>query len=118
MRAVIDKYSAIPFTWGADCCTFVGECVEALTGHNPNFAYSTHAEAKKILARFGSLEAAITDRLGGPYFGYRNGYVALVESAGGIPLAGIFYRGRIVVRVQTGLMDLPPCRALRVWRTW
>lgn len=114
MINAIRKYQALPFRYGLDCCAFVAECVTENTGKNLNFDYSTEDEAQAILDRFGSLEAAITDRLGKPYFGYEDGYVALIKTRQQ-EVAGIFNRGRILVRVAKGLNDLPPHRAAKVW---
>lgn len=118
MLAVIEKYERLPFRWGqADCCTFVGEALCEMTGTNPNFAYSTKAEVADILSDHGGLEGAITARLGAPYFGYAEGYVALVDN-GESQAAGVIWHGRIICRTPGGLVDLPTHRALKVWRPW
>lgn len=114
MRAIIDKYAGLPFEYGFDCCAFVAECIEAQTGQWLNLDYRDENEANRLLARHGSLEAAITSVLGEPYFGYEDGFVALIKTRKQ-QVAGVFYRGRILVRVQNGLNDLPPHRAAKVW---
>ena len=117
MRDVIRKYADLPFRYGLDCCAFVAECIEVNTGKRVNFEYETEEQAQSILDRFGSLEAAITDRLGKPYFGFEDGFVALVKTRAQ-EVAGIVYRGRVLVRVATGLNDLPAHRAYKVWNPW
>jgi len=114
---VIGKYASMPFSYGTDCCAFVAECVEAQTGEWLNLDYSTEDEANEIISKYGSLEGAITSRLGEPYFGYSEGYVGLVKTRIQ-EVAGIFYHNRLICRVKTGLVDLPPYRAAKVWRPW
>lgn len=117
MRSIIQQYANLPFRYGLDCCAFVADCIEANTGKQLNFEYDTEEGAQAILDRFGSLEAAITDRLGKPYFGFEDGFVALVKTRAQ-EVAGIIYRGRILLRVQSGLNDLPVHRAYKVWNPW
>ena len=119
MREVIDKYAGLPFRYGEDCCTFAGECVEALTGSNPmsRFSYSSEDEANEILDAYGGIEAAIRDVLGEPYEGHRDGDVCLIDSNDGRQAAAIIYRGRVVARVKGGLMEYPLNRALMIWKT-
>ena len=69
IRQIIDKWDGIPFAYGrADCCRFIGECVEAATGNNPvaAFDYSNEAEAAELIARYGSLRKAVFVSLGRP----------------------------------------------------
>lgn len=117
MRNIIDKYSRRPFRYGADCCAFVGECVEANTGCNPmeRFTYSTEDEANQIISEFGDLEAAITATLGEPHNDEpKNGDVCVFPNAGR-QIAGIVYKNRIVARTQSGVMDYPLDWALNFW---
>ena len=117
MKEVINKYAYKPFAYGADCCMFVAECIQANTGKWMNLDYQTEDEANAIIAEHGSLEAAITSVLGEPYFGYEDGFVATVKTQLQ-EVAGIFWRGRVLVRVGAGLNDLPPYRARKVWNPW
>ena len=117
MKDVIRKYVDMPFEYGNDCCAFVGECVESITGDNPMnvFNYQTEAEAAALLGVYGGLERAITATLGQPYDDIKDGDVCLINSNDGRHAAGIVFQGRIVARVANGLMDYPLERALRVW---
>lgn len=119
MREVLIKYVDRPFTYGDDCCTFVGACVESVTGKNPmdNFHYSNRREADQIIDTYGSLEAAITATLGEPYDGCKDGDVCTLDANDGTEAAGVIYRERVVARVANGLMDYPLERAKRVWCT-
>jgi len=112
--ATIERYANTPFRYGLDCCAFVADCVAENTGKHMNFDYETEDEAQAIIDEYGSLEAAITSKLGEPCFGYEDGYVALVDTKRQ-QVAGIFHRGRILVRVANGLNDLPAHRAAKVW---
>lgn len=117
MREVLVKYSALPFRYGADCCTFVGECIESQTGKNPMdaFHYRSEKQAMQLLDTFGSLENAITAVLGEPYEGAEDGDVCTLDANDGSEAAGIVYRGRVVARVASGLMDYPLERAHKFW---
>lgn len=120
MNPVIAKYADLPFSYSrVDCCQFVAEYLATSTGVNlaDDFAYDDEAGALAHIARFGSLEALITSVLGPPYFGYKDGDVALIVQSNGNEVAGVFDRGRVVARVECGLVDLPPERARKVWRT-
>ena len=119
MREVIIKYVDRPFSYGDDCCTFVGECVESITGKNPMaaFHYRNKREAYSIIDQFGSLEDAITAVIGEPYDGCKDGDVCTLNANDGTEAAGIIYHDRVLARVQSGLMDYPLDRANRVWCT-
>ena len=116
MRDVLLKYSFLPFRY--DCVLFVGECLESITGRNPaKDLYKTPKEGDELLKEYGSLEAAITDFLGEPYEGIKDGDVCTLDTNDGQVAAGIVFQGRIVARVKNGLMDYPLERALTVWCT-
>ena len=119
MRAVIDKYSGLPFRYGQDCCQFVGECIESITGKNPveSLSYSTELEAQVILGQFNGLEGAMRHFLGEPYEGFKDGDACLIDNNNGERAAAIVYRNRVIARVMGGLMDYPRSRALLVWNT-
>jgi len=120
---IIKKYSSIPFEYGlTDCCRFVGECVEAVTGNNiaGRFGYSNEREAYDLIASYGSLENLMTAELGKGIQGAyepKDGDVALCKSTSGIELAAVVYRGVLLVLTKTGVMDWPLSRAYKVWVT-
>jgi hypothetical protein len=119
VREVIDKYSAIPFSYGLDCCQFVGECVESVTGKNPatNFLYSGEAEAMALIQSYGSLDALVTSVFGKPYDGQKDGDITVHNQSDGTQIAGVVYRGRSIVRTKAGLMDWPIDSTIGVWKT-
>lgn len=57
--AFINERHAVPHEWGAnDCVAFVLAAVEAQTGKRHGPRWKSLAEGKRILKRYGSLEAA------------------------------------------------------------
>ena len=124
MREVIYKYQQQPFRYGdADCCAFVGECLEAAGRDNPmrRFSYSGETQAKEIIENYGSLEMAIRAVLGEPINvkDAAENDVVIVEQHGE-QIAGIVHRTalglRCVMRTQNGVIDWPLHRAVRIWR--
>ena len=117
MRAVIDKYAGLPFSYKADCCRFAAECIESIRGDNPiaDLEYSSEREAYKVISEYGSLEAALRFYLGEPYDGHKDGDVCLIDDNRGRDATGVIYRDRVVARVENGLMDYPLDRAKLVW---
>jgi hypothetical protein len=79
------------------------------------FNYRTRTEADKILAGFGGIDNAISNFLGAPVKAGRDGDVCTLDTEHGIA-AAIIYRGRIIARTPSGLMDYPLTRARRFWR--
>ena len=119
MHHVIQKYAGLQFRYGQDCCQFVGECIEAITGKNPmaGLTYSDEREAYAIIDRFGDLEGAMRHFLGKPYDGHKDGDACLMDNNGGRLAAAIVYRGEVIGRVNGGLMNYPLDRAKLVWCT-
>jgi len=119
MIEVIHRYHAEPFRYGRDCCTFVGECVEAVTGRNPtaDFHYSNRREAARLIASYGSLYALFLHHLGEPYDGHKDGDIAMRLQTNGEYIAGVVYRDRMIVRTETGVTDWPLDYAIAIWET-
>ena len=121
MQPVIEKYAGLPFQWGrSDCCTFVGECIEAMGQKNPmhKLRYTDGVGAAQVLSRAGGLAGAIsywlrTDKMPSEP---ADGDVALIPDNNGHYAAAIVFRGRLVAKTQTGLMDYPLEHATRFWR--
>jgi len=114
---VIQKYDSLPFSYdGADCCRFVGEYIKAVTGENPAalFDYSTEGEAYSLIGSYGSLYALFRDVLGEPDAGVTEPAVALTECLGR-EMAGVIYKGRLVVKTQKRVTDWPVSRVKHVW---
>lgn len=119
MRTVIAKYAGMPFEYGADCCRFAADCVLANTGRDPmaNVEYATKGQALRLISTHGGLAGALRHYLGDPYKGCQEGDVCLLDANRGRLAAGVIYQGRVVARVESGLMDYPLDRALMVWPT-
>ena len=118
MITIIDKYQDLPLVWGkTDCCQFVGECIEATFGHNPakHVKYESEEAARQLFKIHGGLEGVITMLLGEPVEEYQDGYVGVVDN-GTCVVAGVFFKDRIICRVETSLVDLPASRAKRIWK--
>ena len=103
--------------WGkTDCCQFVGECVESVTGENPAryFRYAGEKAARSLIKTYGGLDGLLTSVFGEPSHQWRNGYVGVMKNNGELA-AGVFINNRFVCRVENGLMDYSPDRAAKVW---
>ena len=122
VHEVVTKYSLLPFRFGFDCCTFVGDCLDELGRENPmhELTYGNEREAMKIIAGHGSLRAAITHYFGEPIEDEpADGDVALVEYEGR-EVAGLVLTtwngARIILRTEKGVTDWAADRALCFWR--
>jgi hypothetical protein len=60
----------VPFEWGRnDCCTFVADAIEAMTGRDVMESvrgYSTALQAQRLAHERGGLQAAVSGLLGDP----------------------------------------------------
>lgn len=119
MKEVIAKYEAMPFRYGADCCQFVGECVESLRGYNPTneFSYRTKDEADELIAGYGSLEDLCTTQFGPPCFYPKDGDIALYDQIDGSQIVGIVSGDDVILRAVRGLVRWPLIDAKKVWST-
>ena len=125
MRSVIYEHYGKPFRYGdGDCCAFVGKCLESAGKPNPMrfFAYANEAEAREIIAQYGTLSDAITAVMGDPIPDVRDVQEndVVVVSQLGEQIAGIAHRTdmglRCVMRTKRGVVDWPIDRALQAWR--
>lgn len=68
LQAAIAARQARPFEWGVqDCCLFVCDCIEAMTGHDPAAdvrGYSTDREAARLVRELGGMRAIGASRFG------------------------------------------------------
>jgi len=118
---ILDRTSR-PFVYGTqDCCMFVCDCVEAITGHDPGAdlrgTYTAEQGAQALVERLGGVAAIAADRLGeeiGPLLA-QVGDVVLVQFEGRDTLA-VCLGTRAAVPGPAGLVMLPMRRALRAWR--
>lgn len=118
---VIERWQRRAFDYGeADCCQFVGECIEAVTNWNPMSAipvYSNEHEANMTIAALGGLEAAITTVLGiKPFYAYDSTKPGVtLHELPDRELCGFLWRGRCIVRTKRGVTDWSPRLIKRVW---
>jgi hypothetical protein len=119
MDEVVARWSDKPFRYGmADCCQFVGECVESITGDNPmrHFAYDGEQAAYKLIDEFGSLSNGITATIGPPTNEPPQQGDVVVVMTDGRQMAGVVYRDMIIARTKNGVIDCPIECAETVWR--
>lgn len=83
LRETLLKYQEVPFIWGeTDCCQFVNDYHEALTGERFDFDYLSEMQAKRLLVEHGGVQGLLTELLGEPGELKTGAIVALEESAG------------------------------------
>ena len=121
MKSVIEKYQDTPFEYGlADCCQFVGECVESVRGYNPAkwFDYDGESGASELIGSYGSLGDLVTAKLGRPIFhDYKDGDIALYDQTDGSQILGVVEGDEVVLKSARGLVRWPIFHAKAIWRT-
>jgi hypothetical protein len=121
LAACIAERQARPFAWGdQDCARFPAACVQAMTGADPMAAvpaYSTAAEAARIIGAAGGLGALAAARLGPEVLpaAAQVGDVGLLANDGRECLA-VWGGDCWLAAGEQGLVRLPLAAALRVWR--
>lgn len=70
LSAFIAERRSVPFAWGSnDCCLFVADAVQAMTGADPAAelrGYRSTLEAARLIEDLGGLERIASDALGDP----------------------------------------------------
>lgn len=121
LQAAIAARQHRPFEWGRhDCCLFVCDCIEAMTGRDPAAdvrGYSTDREAARLVRELGGMRS-----IGGQRFGAeiapglaQVGDVGLVEYDGRESLA-LCGGSHWVAAGAVGLAVLPMSAAIAAWR--
>ena len=122
---VIDRFARHRFEYGAaDCCAFVGACLEAAGKINPmrKIEYTNEDDARAIIAMYGSLSHAVTAYMGSPLESPEQAEVddVVLCHAGGEQIVGTVQRvngeRRCLLRTEDGVIDWPLRRAVRAWR--
>lgn len=110
------------FAYGAhDCIQFAARCVIAMTGTDHRLAfpqYESKAEALRIIAEHGSLEALLISVLGKPVAPNQagRGDVVLVDTPEG-DAAGISWANVVFVAIAPAGLASPPRTAIKTaWR--
>ena len=123
LAAAVRARRDLPFAWGThDCCTFVSDCVQAMTGTDPmdslRLAYHSEQEANELIESHGGLL-----ELAGKAFGDRIppglaqvGDVGLVRTLSGPALAICNGTTWLCVRQDVGLIALDFSEAVVAWR--
>ena len=120
LGAVLDSYADTPFEWGvADCCLFVADAVQAMTGDDPASAYrgtySNETGARLALKRHGktTLVATFDDAFGmnvAPARAHRGDIVQIDDTTAGVCMGAFgFFVG------DTGLVRHPYSDFTRAW---
>ena len=122
MRSIFQKYESMPFDYGiADCCQFVGECVESMRGYNPvkPFEYDTEGEANELIGSYGNLRSLVTETMGKPcaFADRRDGDIAIYEQTDGSQILGVVDGDEVVLRSMKGLVRWPIRHASAIWST-
>lgn len=110
------------FSWGeSDCCLFVCDAIEAMTGSDPGVRwrglYTTEKGARRVLRDNGGVDGIATMVLGPampPALAGR-GDVSLIDTPSGEALA-LCLGGLIAAQCQAGLEFIPMTAAKAAWK--
>ena len=119
LREVFSRHSG-PFRYGTDDCVCLArDALEALTGRVLDLPrWDDEASAAAVIARHGSLQAAVTHVLGLPANEPpQDGDVVLVCAPDGTQMCGVWANGRAIVRCTNGVLPLPARWVRAHWRT-
>lgn len=121
LQAFIQSRWAQPFAWGShDCCLFVCDAIEAITGHDPAAdlrGYQTEREAMRILNAHGGVRGLAQARAGAavPVSAAQVGDVGLLPFNGRDTLA-LCGGAHWLAPGAEGLVALPIDAASLAWR--
>ena len=123
LRSYLAAQADAPFAYGsADCGSFAGGAIEAMTGENPHAAvagkYKTMAGALRALKRLGhedhiAYAASVLNEIDPLYAQF--GDVAVVDSPEG-PALGVVVGSHIEIRTPVGRGVVPLTDAVRAFR--
>lgn len=119
LREVFARHSG-PFAYGAsDCVSLARDALEAITGRSLDVpTWHDAPSAAAVIARYGSLGAAVMHVLGTPATDDpQDGDVVLVRTPDGTELCAVWAAGRPVARAERGLVRMPVRWARAHWRT-
>lgn len=120
VRYIADR-STRPFEWGSrgmDCVSYWSGAIEAMTGENPldwkpALSWSNEAEAEKVIAKLGGLDAAISARMNKvPVSMAQRGDGAMVR---GVRCIMIVEGDTLVGPGERGEIRLPRSAAVKAW---
>lgn len=119
LREVFARHSG-PFAYGgADCVSLARDALETLTGRRLELpVWHDEASAAAVIARYGSLHAAVSHALGAPATDPpQDGDVVLVRAPDGTELCAVWANGRPVARCTRGVVPLHARWVVACWRT-
>jgi len=111
------------FEWGEhDCCLFAARCVDAMTDSaiaaELQAEYRDKPSALRFIARHGSLEAAVTARMGEPvrWWKAKRGDLCLMPTPDGLGSLGVCLGPTVACVHETQGVQYPPVdRATACW---
>lgn len=114
----LDQHADVKFEWGKnDCVLFAARWVEKVKGVDPLAKlpkWTNEQQARRVIAKFGSLEAAVTAALGEPVPYGREGDLALLpEGQGGVAVVS---GQHLAALSENGLEFAHKSCAVRFWR--
>lgn len=118
----IEARRATPHAWGTnDCCVFVADAVQAMTGVDPAAeyrGYSTEKQALAILKKAGGMEALFTAHFGNPVgiLQARRGDIVLGDATDGTPAVGICLGNVVAYVAEQGLQFHPLASQRLAWK--
>ncbi len=122
MFEVQAAHAVAPFAWGVnDCCLYVARTLDAMTGSDLESRilaeYHDEASARALIARHGSLAAAVTHFLGEPQdVRATRGDVVEIDHDGD-PAVGICFGADVYAMGPGGLQKIGRECIRRVWVT-
>lgn len=121
LQACLAERRVRAFEWGRnDCCLFVCDCVQAMTGHDPAAdvrGYTTERQAARLVRQLGGMRSIASSRFGEPIpvLMAQVGDVGLVELEGRQSLA-LCGGGHWLAPGLDQLETLPSTAVLAAWR--
>ncbi len=122
LTAVLSNAEKMPFSYGLhDCGLFAADCVLAITGKDPaaemRGTYGTEEEADALVARYGSLLALLTEKLGEPKKGrgMEKGDIILFVLFG-IEHVGVCLGEKVALVGDTGLRRVSKSFCTHYWK--
>lgn len=121
LQDFVQSRRAEPFAWGRhDCCLFVCDAIQAITGHDPAAdlrGYSTEREAMRMLRAHGGVRGLADARAGAavPVLAAQVGDVGLLPLDGRDTL-GLCGGAHWLAPGAQGIVALPLDAATHAWR--
>jgi len=118
LREVFARHSGA-FAWGGnDCASMARDALQTITGRSLEVPHwHDEASAAAVIARYGSLHAAVAHVLGQPATDApQDGDVVLIRTPDGTEICGVWAAGRPVARAARGVVPMPARWVRAHWR--